>query len=520
MSAQATENAGSDTLLELRGVTKWFGQKQALAGVDLDVSRGEVHVVCGENGAGKSTLMNIVGGILQPDEGELLLDNRPARFADPVAASRAGVGMVHQHFRLVSSMTVAENLYLNRQPRRFGLFSDRAAMRRGAATLIARYGFDLDPDAVVGNLSVGQRQRVEILKALGFEARLLILDEPTAVLTPGEVGQLLGVVRDLRAKGRAILFITHKLKEALDISDRVTVLRHGRRVSTHPTKILSERSIAIDMVGREMRPPKREATARREAATAAPALSVSHVVATDSEGRRSLDDISFTIRAGEILGVAGVDGNGQTELSEAAAGLRKIQGGAIEMAGADVTRLDVRARRRRGLGFIPEDRLDRGVSSSMSLAENVSVGAYARRRLANAAGLVRVASRDAYAEEKIREFDVRGATPATPIGALSGGNIQKVVIARELDLQPIALVVAQPTRGLDVGATEFVHRQILSAAERGCGVLLISSELSEIFALSDRIAVMFQGRLVGTVDRASATEESVGLMMGGGARAS
>ena len=519
MSSTAKEDVGSDALLRLRNVSKWFGEKQALAGVDLDVRPGEVHVVCGENGAGKSTLMNIIGGVLQPDEGEVIFDNRPARFADPLAASRAGVGMVHQHFRLLPSLTVAENLYLNRQPRRFGLFADRAAMRRGAATLIARYGFDLGPDAVVGDLSVGQRQRVEILKALGFEARLLILDEPTAVLTPGEVAQLLDVVRELRSKGRAILFITHKLTEALDVSDRVTVLRQGRRISTQATHLLSERSIAIDMVGREMRPLKREGAPRAEAKAPAPALSASDIVATDSEGRPLLGGVSFAIFPGEILGVAGVDGNGQTELSEAAAGLRRIQGGAIHMAARDVTRLDVRARRSLGLGFIPEDRLDRGVSAGMTIAENVSVGAYRRRRLVNAAGLVRVAARDAYAAEKIREFDVRGATPRTPIGALSGGNIQKVVIARELDQRPVALVVAQPTRGLDVGATEFVHRQISAAAERGCGVLLISSELSEIFALSDRIAVMFRGRLVGAVDRASATEESIGLMMGGGARA-
>jgi simple sugar transport system ATP-binding protein len=506
----APEAAGA--LLALRGVSKQFGDKQALAGVDLDVRGGEVHVVCGENGAGKSTLMNIVGGILQPDEGELLLDGAVVRLPDPVAASRAGVGMVHQHFRLVASMSVAENLYLNRQPKRFGLFCDRAAMRRGAAELIARYGFDLEPDAIVGGLSVGQRQRVEILKALGFDARILILDEPTAVLTPGEVGQLLDVVRDLRAKGRAILFITHKLNEALDISDRVTVLRHGRRISTRPTSELSERSIALDMVGREMSPAKRETPARAQATAA---LLAAHVTATDARGRRLLDDVSFDIRPGEILGVAGVDGNGQTELSEAAAGLRPLQAGGFAMGGRDVTRLGVRARRRLGLGFIPEDRLDRGVSAQMSVAENVSVGAYARRRLANRAGLVNVAARDAYAAEKIREFDVRGAQPSTPIGSLSGGNIQKVVIARELDLKPVALVVAQPTRGLDVGAAEFVHRQILSAAERGCGVLLISSELTEIFALSDRIAVMFQGRLVGTLERAAATEEAVGLMMGG-----
>ena len=306
----APEAAGA--LLALRGVSKRFGDKQALAGVDLDVRGGEVHVVCGENGAGKSTLMNIIGGILQPDEGELLIDDAVVRFPDPVAASRAGVGMVHQHFRLVSSMSVAENLYLNRQPKRLGLFSDRAAMRRGAGELIARYGFDLEPDAIVGGLSVGQRQRVEILKALGFDARILILDEPTAVLTPGEVGQLLDVVRDLRAKGRAILFITHKLNEALDISDRVTVLRHGRRISTRPRSELTERCHRPRHGGARDEPGQARDAAARGQATAA--LLASHVTATDARGRRLLDDVSFEIRPGEILGVAGVDGNGQTEL--------------------------------------------------------------------------------------------------------------------------------------------------------------------------------------------------------------
>ena len=316
-----TDSTKSD-LLQLRGVSKRFGDKVALADVDLDVERGEVHVICGENGAGKSTLMNIIAGLMQPDEGEILFDGRPARFADPTDAARAGVGMVHQHFKLIASMSVAENLYLNRQPKRFGLVTDRAAMRAGAAALIRRYHFDLDADAEVARLSVGQRQRVEILKALGFDARLLILDEPTAVLTPPEVNELLAIIGQLKASGRTILFITHKLSEVKAVADRVTVLRLGRRISTRNSAGLSEAAIALDMVGREMRPPHRDKEAKLDPGSP-PMFAMSGVTMTTPSGRRLLDSIGFSVAAGEILGIAGVDGNGQTELSEVAAGVSR-----------------------------------------------------------------------------------------------------------------------------------------------------------------------------------------------------
>ncbi len=502
----------STSILQLLGVSKRFGDKKALDHVDLDVENGEIHVICGENGAGKSTLMNIVAGIIRPDEGEIRIAGRAVRLADPTDAARAGVGMVHQHFKLIPSMTVAENLYLNRQPRMFGIISDRAAMRAGAEAWIRRYRFELDPDAPVSRLSVGQRQRVEILKALGFDARLLILDEPTAVLTPPEVNELLRIMGQLKAAERTILFITHKLNEAKAVADRITVLRHGQRISTRPARGLSETAIALDMVGREMRPPHRSASS---AANPRPVLTISGLAMTTAYGRRLIDDIGFSIAAGEILGVAGVDGNGQTELSEATAGLATVQSGSMVLNGREVTRASVRERRRAGLSFIAEDRLDRGLSASMSVAENLCAGLYRRKGLVGLGGLLRIKAREAFVSATLRRFDVRGASPPLPVGRLSGGNMQKIVIAREMEQDPAVLIVAQPTRGLDVGATEFVHGQILAAADKGCAVLLISSELSEIFALSDRIAVMFRGGILAIVDRADATEESIGLMMSG-----
>ncbi|MER9934150.1 ABC transporter ATP-binding protein [Mesorhizobium sp. M0088] len=498
-------------LLELKGIVRSFGDKIALAHVDLAVEAGEVHVICGENGAGKSTLMNILAGILRPDAGEMRLNGTLIGFQDPRDADRAGIGMVHQHFKLVPSMSVAENLFLNRQPRHLGLVTNRRAMRERAQGLITRYRFDLDPDAQVARLSVGQRQRVEILKALVFDARILILDEPTAVLTPREVEELLAIIKGLRARGRTILFITHKLNEVKAVSDRVTVLRHGRSISTRPTAGLSEADIARDMVGRDLSPPRRDVTGT---VRGAPVLVLSNLIMTTALGRRLLDRVSLKVHAGEILGVAGVDGNGQTELGEAVAGLRPTQAGTIMIGANDVSHAAAHLRRSLGLGFIPEDRLDRGLSATMTIAENVAAGNYRRRRLASN-GLLQIAARDDFAEQKIRQYDIRGAKPALAVGRLSGGNMQKVVIAREMEKTPSVLVVAQPTRGLDIGATEFVHRQILAAADRGCAILLISSELSEIFALSNRIAVIYRGRIQRILGRAGATEEEVGLLMNG-----
>lgn len=503
----------TDDILRLSAIAKTFGDKVALKHVDLDVRRGEVHVICGENGAGKSTLMNILAGIHQPTSGSIVLNGRETTIPDPIEASRLGIGMVHQHFTLVPSMSVAENVFLGRHVRKWSVFSDQAAMVKRTRDLITRYRFGLDAEAPVSALSVGQRQRVEILKALAFDAELLILDEPTAVLTPPEVDELIEVIAGLRSLGRTILFITHKLREVKAVSDRVTVIRHGESISTHSTKSVSEADIARDMVGRNVFLVGR-GNDDRPRTFGPPVLALKNVSMTNASGRLLLDDISLDVRAGEIVGIAGVDGNGQTELSEAIAGLMEIQAGSIRLGDKDITSSSVPDRQRAGMGFVPEDRLDRGLSKTMSVAENVAASNYRRAHLKKA-GLVDQNRIEAFADEKIREFDIRGAIPSTPVGWLSGGNMQKVVIARELNRDPDLLVVCQPTRGLDVGASEFIYVRIMAAADRGRAVLLISSELSEVFALSDRIGVMYSGQLLRVIHRKEADEVTVGALMNG-----
>jgi simple sugar transport system ATP-binding protein len=506
-----------DEILKLSAIAKTFGDKVALKHVDLDVRRGEVHVICGENGAGKSTLMNILAGIHQASAGTISLNGRAVTIPDPIAASRLGIGMVHQHFTLVPSMSVADNVFLGRHLRKYGIFSDGKAMVARTEELVQRFNFGLDPEAPVRSLSVGQRQRVEILKALAFDAELLILDEPTAVLTPPEVDELIEVIDGLRTRGRTILFITHKLREVKAVSDRVTVIRHGESISTHPTASVSEADIARDMVGRNVFLVGRGSDDKPRQ-FGAPVLTLSHLSVTNAAGRLLLDDISLNVRSGEIVGIAGVDGNGQTELAEAIVGLIGAQAGTITLAGKDITTAEVPARLQAGMGFVPEDRLDRGLSTTMSVAENLAATNYRRAGLKHS-GFVDIARRDAFAAEKIAEFDVRGARPPTPAGQLSGGNMQKVVIARELNRDPDLLVICQPTRGLDIGAAEFIYARIMAAADRGRAVLLISSELSEIFALSDRIGVMYSGQLLKVLDRRQADEVTVGQLMNGGIKA-
>ena len=503
----------TDDILRLSAIAKTFGEKVALKHVDLAVRRSEVHVICGENGAGKSTLMNILAGIHQPSAGFIELNGRQVVIADPIEASRLGIGMVHQHFTLVPSMSVAENVFLGRHIRKWGVFSDKAAMVARTRDLIARYRFGLDPETPVRALSVGQRQRVEILKALAFDAELLILDEPTAVLTPPEVDELIEVIAGLSALGRTILFITHKLREVKAVSDRVTVIRHGESISTHATQTVSEADIARDMVGRNVFLVGRGGDDKPRA-FGAPVLKLANVSVTNPAGRLLLDNISLDVRAGEIVGIAGVDGNGQTELSEAIAGLIETQAGTITLGHRDITLASVPERQQAGMGFVPEDRLDRGLSTTMSVAENLAASNYRRAELKRH-GLVDQNRMETFADGKIKEFDVRGAAPATPVGWLSGGNMQKVVIARELNRDPDLLVICQPTRGLDIGASEFIYARIMAAADRGRAVLLISSELSEIFALSDRIGVMYSGQLLRVMDRKEADEVTIGALMNG-----
>ncbi|MDG2289367.1 MAG: ABC transporter ATP-binding protein [Woeseiaceae bacterium] len=502
-----------DNILVLDGIAKKFGDIVALEHVDLSIRRGEVHVVCGENGAGKSTLMNILVGIHAPDGGKIVFNGKETTIRDPLAAGAMGIGMVHQHFTLVPSMSVAENLFLGHHLRHFGFFSDRRAMVERAGTLIDTYSFALDPEASVRTLSVGQRQRVEILKALVFDAELLILDEPTAVLTPPEVEELLKVITNLRDRGRTVLFITHKLREVKAVSDRVTILRRGKNISTHITKTVTENDIARDMVGRDVFLMGRQGQGVR--AFGKNVLQLENVSITNSNGRLLLDGINLDVRAGEVLGIAGVDGNGQTELAEAIAGLIPVQAGTIRLDGTDINNASVVRRQETGLGFVPEDRLDRGLSRNMSIAENMAATNYLRAGILWR-GFVDKGRLAEFTQKGIEQFDIRGAKPSLTVGSLSGGNMQKVVLAREFARDPKVLLVSQPTRGLDIGASEFVYSEILSAADKGNGILLISSELSEIFALADRIAVIYSGRIMQILTREDADEETVGILMNGG----
>ena len=504
----------NENILVLKNIKKSFGETLALDEVNLSICRGEVHVVCGENGAGKSTLMNVLIGIHKPDAGKIIFKGKEIKISDPLVASSIGIGMVHQHFTLVPSMSVAENMFLGHHLRYFKFFSNYQKMIKRAGALIDKYNFALDPEATVSNLSVGQRQRVEILKALVFDAKLLILDEPTAVLTPSEVDELLKVISNLRNAGSTVVFITHKLREVKAISDRVTILRNGKRISTLTTTSVTEKEIARDMVGRDVFLTGRENF--QEARTFGKnILQIENISISNSSTRLLLDNIDLNVREGEILGIAGVDGNGQTELAEAIAGLMPIQAGAIKLCGSDITKESVASRQDLGLGFVPEDRLDRGLSQNMSIAENMAATNYVRAGILKR-GLINQGLLESFTKKGIKQFDIRGAKPNLLVRSLSGGNMQKVVLAREFFRKPKALVISQPTRGLDIGASEFVYSEIIAAADRGSAILLISSELSEIFALSDRIAVIYSGRIMKILNQEHANEELVGTLMNGG----
>jgi general nucleoside transport system ATP-binding protein len=501
-----------DAALELRGITKRFGRIVANDGVDFDLRAGEVHALLGENGAGKSTLMSILYGLYRPDEGEVLVDGRAVTIDSPAAAIELGIGMVHQHFMLVPVMTVAENIVLAEEPvRRGGLIDVRAASAR-VRELSDRFGLAVNPDAVIEDTSVGQQQRVEILKALYREAKILVLDEPTAVLTAQETQDLFGVLRSLRDDGKAIVFITHKLGEVLDIADRVTVLRRGRKVDTVATEGATEESLARLMVGRDVllrvdKPPAQ----RRD-----PVLEVKDLHVRDDRGLPAVQGVDLTVHAGEIVALAGVDGNGQSELVEAVTGLRTPDDGTILVEGRDLSKASARDMVEAGVSHIAEDRHRRGLVLNFNLAENLALREYRTQELSKHGWLSprRMASR---ARSLIREFDVRGGDADTPASALSGGNQQKCVIAREIACNPRVLVAAQPTRGLDVGAIEFVHRRLVSERDAGRGILLVSLESEEVRSLADRILVIYEGRIVGEFPP-DASEEELGIAMTGGRR--
>jgi ABC-type uncharacterized transport system ATPase subunit len=495
--------------LELRGISKRFPGVVANDAVDFDLRRGEIHALLGENGAGKSTLMNVVYGLYSPDEGEIRIKGKPVTIDSPSAAIEHGIGMVHQHFMLIPVMTVAENIVLATEPTRAGVLLDVAAADRRVRELSQAFKFAIDPEARIENITVGQQQRVEILKALFRGADILILDEPTAVLTPQEASDLFEILRNLVREGMSVIFISHKLNEVLAIADRITVLRRGKRIDTIPREGATEESLARMMVGREVL----LRVEKKPVQTGEALLTVEDLDVTDERGLPAVRGVSFEVRSGEIVGLAGVDGNGQTELVEALSGLRKPAAGRVSIGGEDVTNSRTRHHLDAGLGHIPEDRLRRGLVLEFSLAENLALHDY-RKEPNSRFGWLRPGRIIAWARRLLQEFDVRGGGAEARASALSGGNQQKVVVAREVERDPSVLIAAQPTRGLDVGAIEFVHRRLVQERDDGRAILLVSLELEEILSLSDRILVIYEGQIVGEYD-STVTGEELGIAMTG-----
>jgi len=495
--------------LELRGITKRFGPLVANDGISLSVAPGQVHALLGENGAGKSTLMNVLFGLIKPDEGAIYIDGKAASFHSPKDAIAAGIGMVHQHFMLVPVFTVAENVTLGIEQAGPAGLLDRRKTRRDVRELSHRYGLDVDPDALVEDLPVGIQQRVEIVKALVREAKVLILDEPTAVLTPAESEELFRIVGQLRDGGTSIIFISHKLKEVQAIADTITVLRRGKVVGRR-TPPATEDDLATLMVGRDV-----QLRVSKDAANPGEVvLDVEAIFVAAQQDRMGVDGLSLQVRAGEILAVAGVQGNGQTELCEALLGLRPTLAGTVKLNDRDITHASPRDRLRAGIAYVPEDRKEDGLVGSFSVAENLILDLYDRKPFASGVNL-KLGEIAKNAAARITEFDVRTGSAATPAGTLSGGNQQKVILARELGREHKVLIASQPTRGLDVGSIEFVHRRIVEQRDHGVAVVIVSSELDEIYALADRIAVMYEGKITGFRDPDVPTAELGRLMAGG-----
>ena len=501
--------------LEMRGITKRYPGVLANDGIDLDVRPGEIHALLGENGAGKSTLMNILYGLATPDEGEILLDGKPVTIASPSDAIAQGISMVHQHFMLVPVLSVADNILLGEEPMAGPVFMDRGRAESRIRDLGGFFGWEIDPNARVGSLSVGWQQRVEILKAVYRQAKILVLDEPTAVLTPQETTEIFGVLRRLTKEGYSVIFISHKLYEVLEIADRITVIRRGKVVGERVPSKTDEDDLAELMVGREVQ----LTVDRGESHPKDTMLVVDELQVKDDRGREVVHGVSFEIRAGEIFGIAGVAGNGQDELVEAIMGLRKKTSGRVLLGDEDVTAASPRDLHGSGVGFVPADRHRFGLVLSFPLTDNFVLNDYHNAPYAR--GLVRADDAiRARATECVAEFDVRTPSILVNAGTLSGGNQQKVVVARELGKQPKLLVLDQPTRGLDVGSIEFIHRETIERRTAGTAVLLISAELDEVLELSDRIGVMYRGELVAVVDARQADKEEIGLLMATGGRVS
>ena len=500
----------SKIVLEAKGITKQFPGVLASDNVNFDLRKGEIHALLGENGAGKSTLMNLIYGLHLPDKGEIIVNGKPVEIKSPNDSIAAGIGMVHQHFMLIPVFTVAENVMLGDEETKHGSL-DRVAVAAKITEISKQYGLDVDPNALVGPLPVGIQQRVEIVKTLYRNAEIVILDEPTAVLTPQEAEDLFRIMRDLTARGVSIIFITHKLKEVLAVADRITVMRAGRVINTVRPSETDSAQLANMMVGRQVI----LTVDKKDHESSGEILKVEGLSVRDQRNLETVHNVSFTVRGGEVLGIAGVQGNGQTELSEALTGLRHPTSGKVTIDGNDLTGKPPRVITEAGLGHIPEDRQRHGLVLTYTIADNMALCDYYHAPF-SVRGVIQPKALDENSRKLIKAFDVRTPSPFVSAGKLSGGNQQKVIVGRELSRSNVKLVVAnQPTRGLDVGSIEYIHSEIIKMRDRGVAVLLISAELDEIMALSDRIAVMYRGQIVTVVDAKKTTREQLGLWMAG-----
>jgi simple sugar transport system ATP-binding protein len=490
-------------------IRKEFGTFVANDNITLQIKKGEIHALLGENGAGKSTLMNVLFGLYQPEQGEILVKGKPVKITNPNVANDLGIGMVHQHFMLVPTFTVTENIILGKEPTKNTVVDLKSASEK-LKQLSENYGLDIDPNAKISSISVGMQQRVEIIKTLYRGAEILIFDEPTAVLTPQEIVELIQIMRNLIKEGKSIILITHKLKEIMEVSDRVTVIRKGKGIKTLTTADTNEQELASLMVGRDV-----EFTTKKiEAEPKGEILSIKDLNVKDNRGLLAVKGLNLSLRAGEIVGIAGIDGNGQTELVEAITGLRKINSGTITVCGTDTTKMNPRKIYETGVGHIPADRHRHGLVLDYPIAENMVLQTYYQKPFNNM-GILNFKEIYKKAKQLVEEFDVRAPSEKALARSLSGGNQQKAIIAREVDRNPSLLVAAQPTRGLDVGAIEYIHQRLIEQRDHGKGVLLVSYELDEIMNMSDRIAVIFEGKIVEVVDPKTTTEQELGLLMAG-----
>lgn len=501
--------AQEDYVIEMRNITKQFGTFVANDNINLKVRKGEIHALLGENGAGKSTLMNVLSGLLEPTSGEIWMNGQKVEITSPTKANQLGIGMVHQHFMLVDAFTVTENIILGNEPSSKGMIDQKQAVKE-IQSVSQQYGLDVDPNAYVSDISVGMQQRVEILKTLYRGADVLIFDEPTAVLTPQEIDELIEIMHGLVNEGKSIILITHKLDEIKKVADRCTVIRRGKYIGTVDVKDVSSQQLADMMVGRSV-------SFKTDKVPATPGdvvLSIQNLVVKEGRGLDAVKNFSLDVRRGEVVGIAGIDGNGQTELIQALTGLRKVESGSVILNGQDITNKKPRQITESGVGHVPEDRHKYGLVLENSVAENMALQTYYKQPFSKS-GILNYKEIDKYADRLINEFDVRPTNSHVPAKSLSGGNQQKAIIAREVDRDPDLLIVSQPTRGLDVGAIEFIHKRLVDQRDKNKGVIMVSFELDEILDVSDRIAVVHAGEVVGIVDPKETSENELGLMMAG-----